>query len=318
MTATFHQLGPGITIIERGWLNCNQVVLCSGAENVLIDSGYGRHAAATLRHVASSLPVERKRVDRLINTHCHSDHMGGNAALRAAYGCRITIPVDEVKHVQPWTEQSCWSEMTGQYAEPFDFDDTISPGDRFDAGGQTWQAYAAPGHDMDALMFYACKSGVLITGDALWHSKHGGMGFVWPTSAGATESNAFIDAAFETLNQIEKLNPRIVIPGHGAPFDDVQMSIDGLRSRLKAFAASPEKNARHVVKVMLVFVLLDREQMNLRDLPAYLAGVPIYRDMNEKFLHLSYEELAARMTSELVKAGAILVANDVMRPTMRA
>lgn len=318
MTAIFHQLGPGITVIERGWLNCNQIVLCSETENVLIDSGYGRHAAATLQYVDSTLPVIRKRLDRLVNTHCHSDHMGGNSALKAHFACRITIPVDEVKHVLPWTAQSCWSETTGQYAEPFDFDDTISPGDRFDAGGHTWEAYAAPGHDMDALMFYTPGAGILITGDALWHARHGGMGFVWPDIDAATGRNAHIDAAFETLVQIEKLNPRLIIPGHGEPFDEVQLSIDGLRSRLNAFAANPEKNARHVVKVMLVFALLDREQMNLRDLPRYLAAVPIYRDMNEKFLFLTFEELATRITKELVTAGAIHITDGVMRPTMNA
>ena len=318
MTAIFHHLGAGITVVERGWLNCNQIVLCSETENILIDSGYGRHAAETLRHVKSALPAERNRVDRLINTHCHSDHMGGNAALKAHFDCRITIPVDEVKHVQPWTDQSCWSEMTGQYAAPFDFDDTISPGDTFEAGGLVWCAYSAPGHDMDALMFYAPVAGILITGDALWHSKHGGMGFVWPDIDAVTGRNAFIDAAFETLVQIEKLNPRRIIPGHGAPFDEVQLSIDSLRSRLNAFAANPEKNARHVVKVMLVFALLDREQMNLRDLPAHLAAVPIYREMNEKFLHLTYEALAVRMTAELTAAGAIEISDGVMRPTMKA
>lgn len=318
MTATFHQLGPDICVIERGWLNCNQVVLRSATENVLIDSGYGRHAAATLRYVDSILPADHKHLDRLINTHCHSDHMGGNAALKAQYGCRITIPVDEVKHVKPWTEQSCWSEMTDQYAEPFDFDDTISPGDTFEAGGLTWHAYAAPGHDMDALMFHSPESGVLITGDALWHIRHGGMGFVWPNINEESGRNAFIEAAFATLNQIEKLQPSRIIPGHGIPFEEVQMSIDGLRNRLKAFSDNPEKNARHVVKVMLVFALLDKGQMPICELPKYLSGVPIHRDMNQQFLGLTYDELAMRVTNELAASGAIHVIDGIMRPTMRA
>ena len=317
MTANFHQLGTGICVIERGWLNCNQVMLSSPTENVLIDSGYGRHATETLRHVESTLTGARKRLDRLINTHCHSDHMGGNAALKAHFGCRITIPIDEVKHVRPWTAQSCWSEMTDQYAEPFDFDDTISPGESFEAGGLTWQAYAAPGHDMDALMFHSVEAGVLITGDALWHIKHGGMGFVWPNVDAETGCNTFIGAALQTMDQIEKLNPRIVIPGHGAPFDEVQMSIDGLRSRLNAFTERPEKNARHVVKVMLVFALLDKGHMRLSDLPGYLAGVPIHREMNEQFLKLTYDDLATRVVNELGAAGAICVTDGVMHATMR-
>ena len=317
MTATLHQLAPGICVIERGWLNCNQILLSAPAENVLIDSGYGRHAAATLRHLDSAMPGGREKLDRLINTHCHSDHMGGNAALKTRYGCRITIPVDEVKHVRPWTEQSCWSERLDHFVEPFDFDDTIAPGDQFDAGGLSWTAYAAPGHDMDALMFHSDEAGVLITGDALWHIKHGGMGLVWPNIDDKTGRNAFIDASFRTLDHIEKLNPRIVIPGHGIPFDEVQLSIDGLRKRLNVFMDHPEKNARHVVKALLVFALLDKESMRVSDLPGYLGSVPIYRDLNAQFLRVTDEDLATRVVDELGATGAIHITGGAMRATMR-
>ena len=318
MTATMHQLAQGICVIERGWLNCNQVVLSSRKENVLIDSGYGRHATSTLHYVDSALPAERKQLHRLINTHCHSDHMGGNAAVKARYGCRTTIPAGEVKHLRPWTEQSCGAQMMDHYVEPFEFDDTIAPGDHFEAGGLDWVAYAAPGHDMDALMFHCDEAGVLITGDALWHIKHGGMGLVWPDVDAATGRNAFIDAALQTMGQIEKLNPRIVIPGHGAPFDEVQLSIDGVRSRLNAFADNPEKNARHVVKALLVFALLDKGHMRLTGLPDYLAGVPVYRDLNAKFLRMAAGDLATRVVDELTAAGAMSVADGAMRATMRA
>ena len=318
MTATLHQLLPGICVIERGWLNCNQIVLSMPAENVLIDSGYGRHAAATLRYVDSALASEHKNVDRLINTHCHSDHMGGNAALKLHYDCRITIPVGEVKHLYPWTAESCGSKMMDHYVEAFEFDDTIAPGDQFRAAGFDWVAHAAPGHDMDALMFYCDEARMLITGDALWHIKHGGMGLVWPHIDQASGRNANIDAALETLAQIEKLNPRIVIPGHGLPFNEVQHSIDGLRKRLDAFAAAPEKNARHVVKALFVFALLDKQQMLQSDLPDYLASVPIYRELNAQFLGLTVDDLATRIAAELTGAGAIHVTGGVMRATMRA
>ena len=318
MTATMHQLAQGISVIERGWLNCNQIVLSSRTENVLIDSGYGRHAVATLQYVDAALPSALSKLDRLINTHCHSDHMGGNAAVKGHYGCRTTIPVGEVKHLRPWTKHSCGAELMDHYVEPFAFDDTIAPGDHFFAGGFDWKAYAAPGHDMEALMFHCEETGVLITGDALWHIKHGGMGLVWPDVDAATGRNAFIDAALQTMEQIEKLNPRIVIPGHGAPFDDVQLSIDGVRSRLKVFAGNPEKNARHVVKALLVFALLDKKQMRLSELADYLASVPVYRDLNAQYLHMSFDALATRIVNELSAAGAISVSEGALMATMRA
>ncbi|MEO8103624.1 MAG: MBL fold metallo-hydrolase [Betaproteobacteria bacterium] len=313
MSAIFHRIAPDVTVIERGWLNCNQVVLASPDWNVLIDSGYGRHAAATIRHVAKAL--DDAPLHWLINTHCHSDHMGGNRALRAHYECRVTIPDGEVKHVVPWTEQSCWSAEMDQYAEEFEFDDTMAAGDIFQGGGLRWQAYAAPGHDMDALMLFADGPRILVTGDALWER---GMGFVWPEPVHATDPNPHIHAAEAALDSIEKLNPAIVVPGHGAPFSDVARSLADARGKLAAFEKDPVKNARHAAKSLFVFALLDKGEMNAADVPAYLESVPVYRRFREDFLGGTNDELAIRLLDELLKAGAVERAGGVVRATMRA
>ncbi|HEX9390209.1 MAG TPA: MBL fold metallo-hydrolase [Usitatibacteraceae bacterium] len=317
MPAIFHPLQPGVTVIERGWLNCNQIVLTASTGGVLIDSGYGRHATQTLAAVAQAL--NGAPLAQLINTHCHSDHMGGNRALRERYGCRVTIPAGEVRHIVPWTAQSCWSAQMDQYAEEFRFDDTIDAGDMFAGAGLQWEAIAAPGHDMDALMFWCAELRILITGDALWER---GMGFVFPGDSpgahGAIGSNVFIDAAFSTLDAIEALNPRLVIPGHGAPFGDVAAALSVARSRLKALAADPARNARNVVKGLFVFALLDKGSMPVDELPAYLARVPVYGELSERFLHLDFEALAEAMLSDLLKIGALRIDEGRMRPTMRA
>lgn len=310
--AVLHTLEANITVIERGWLNCNQIVLTSSNENVLIDSGYGTHAATTLSVVEESL--KGATVHRLINTHCHSDHMGGNRALRERYACRVTIPAGEVKHVVPWTAQSCWSEEMDQYVEQFEFDDTMIDGDTFRAGGVTWEAIAAPGHDMDALMFWCASKRILISGDALWER---GMGFVWPSNAG-NNSNSNIHEAFQTFSVVEALQPAIVIPGHGAPFSDVKASLAFNRAKLDALANDPQKAARNVAKSLFVFALLDKQQMPASALADYLSSVPTYRKLDDEFLHLGVDELAALMQRELIATGAVMLNDGVLRATMRA
>jgi glyoxylase-like metal-dependent hydrolase (beta-lactamase superfamily II) len=307
-----HTLSPAIKVIERGWLNCNQILLTSPNENVLIDSGYGRHAATTLSIVEKELGGAR--LHHLINTHCHSDHMGGNRALREKYRCRITIPAGEVKHVVPWTAQSCWSEEMDQYVEQFEFDSTIADGDTFNAGGVTWEAVAAPGHDMDALMFWCASKRILISGDALWER---GMGFVWPSNAGDAP-NSNIRTAFQTFDVIAALQPAMIIPGHGAPFSDVKRSLEFNRSKLTALANDPVKAARNVAKSLFVFALLDKQEMRASALPAYVAAVPTYRKLDEAFLHIGVDALADLMLRELLANGAVTMRDGVLRATMRA
>ena len=305
------RLPASVRPILRGWLNCNQVVLRARGDNVLIDSGYCTHREQTLERVAGPEGLDGEPLERLINTHCHSDHMGGNAAVAAALGCSVTIPAGEVKHVVPWTPQSVWMAQFDQKADPFHFDDTLAAGDRFEGGGFEWQVHAAPGHDMDALMFFEPRNRLLISGDALWEN---GMGFVWPQEG----ANPFIDAAHEALARIEALDPAVVIPGHGAPFADARGSVANVHGKLAAFARDPAKNARHVVKVMFVFALLDRQSMAVAEVADYLGRIACYRQLSERFLGLAPDALARWLLPDLQRAGAITIGDGVVRPTMPA
>lgn len=300
-----------VRVVVRGWLNCNQIVLLSPGDMVLIDSGYCTHREQTLELLAGPRGLDGQPLERLINTHCHADHVGGNAAVASVYGCRVTIPEGEVKHVVPWTPQSVWMAQFDQRADPFHFDDTLAPGDTFEGGGFEWEVHAAPGHDMDALMFFEPGSRILVSGDALWRD---GMGIVWPEQG----ANPFIEAAHSALSTIERLNPRVVVPGHGAPFGDAAGSIATVRSKLDAFARNPAKNARHVLKVLFVFALLDRGAMPVAEVAAYVARVPCYREMSDRFLGMDAGALADFMLSDLERAGAVRIANGNVVPTMPA
>ena len=312
MSADFHPIHHGVVVIERGWLNCNQILLTSEHENILIDSGYGRHAEATIDYVEQVL--QGKLLHRLINTHCHSDHMGGNRALREHYACRVTIPAGEVQHVVPWTAQSCWAEQMDQYAEEFQFDDVICAGDVVDGGNLPWRAVAAPGHDMGALMFWCESERILITGDALWER---GMGFVWPSAEGNAPSSN-IRAAFATFDVIEALNPATIIPGHGAPFSDVKSSLEFNRSKLSALARDPVKAARNVAKSLFVFSLLDKQTMPVSSLKSYVAKVPVFKQLDDAFLHMGLDAIAAMLKTELLAAGAVVLRGGELSATMRA
>ena len=83
------RLPVSMRVFERGWLSANNILFIGRRETTLVDSGYVTHAPQTLALVRHALG--NRGLNRIVNTHLHSDHCGGNAALQAAFGCRIAI-----------------------------------------------------------------------------------------------------------------------------------------------------------------------------------------------------------------------------------
>ncbi|MCX7140211.1 MAG: MBL fold metallo-hydrolase [Proteobacteria bacterium] len=286
-----------IRVLERGWLSSNNILIDDGGACTLIDSGYHVHAEQTLlllQHALNGRPLTR-----LINTHCHSDHMGGNAAVQRAHGCRTSVPVGEAPAILAWDEQAMMLSYTGQNAERFGFDDTIAPGDRLQLGGLEWEVMAAPGHDRHALMFYALAARILISGDALWEN---GFGLIFQELFG--QPGGFADTR-ATLEAISRLQIDTVIPGHGAPFGKVDRSLATAFQRLDAYEREPAKLARHALKVMLSFSLMIHGRIALAELPQFLADRAIYGHVNLRFLRLSDGELSEYLVRDLERAGAL-------------
>jgi hypothetical protein len=88
------------------------------------------------------------------------------------------------------------------------------------------------------------------------------------------------------------------------------------RSRLAAFANDPRRTARHMMKVMFVFSMLHRGGIDLVQADAYVARVPCYRDLDERFLGEGIDGLGTRLVRELAKAGAMRIEGGFARPVM--
>lgn len=297
-TMTSFRFPAQMHVFVRDWLSANHVVLRSADGSVVVDTGYVKHVPLTLALVASRMGLDGAPLARVVNTHCHSDHMGGNAALKRAYGCAIAIPRAEAEAIAAWDERALLLGYAGQDAERFAPDEWIEPGSTHVWGELEWRALAAPGHDMGALVFYNPEHRLLISGDALWEN---GYGFVMPPELDATA----LPAARATLDAIAHLDVDCVIPGHGEPFRDVDAALERAYRRTTTWEQDPPRMARHALKVVLAFDLLVRERMSLASLPAFVEKTPLFRDFNARFFRKSPAELAEELVADLERAGAV-------------
>ena len=300
-------LPASLLVLERGWLSSNNIVCLEGDEAALIDSGYVTHAAQTVALLENAL--DGRRLTRLLNTHSHSDHIGGNAAVTQAFGCQVIVPVGIDATIAEWDEEALLLSPLGQSAARFRHDKTIAGGDEVELGGLNWHSISVPGHDMDALAFHNAERRILISGDALWRD---GFGVVFSELLGHPDDAGGLKATRETLDRLARLSIDVVIPGHGAPFVEVEDAFVRAYQRLAAFEQSIERLARHALKVMLAFAMLERRQLPRHELPAFLSSLSFCQSVNSRYLDYDNEALAQWLASDLIRTGTLTEVGGVL------
>ncbi|MAE50475.1 MAG: hydroxyacylglutathione hydrolase [Micavibrio sp.] len=108
----------------------------------VVDPG---EAAPVIQHLEDQVLI----LDLIINTHHHSDHIGGNARLREKYDCKIAAPRKEADKIG-------------------NVDILLDEDHIFDFGSEKAEIIETPGHTLGAICLYYPESGVIFTGDTLF------------------------------------------------------------------------------------------------------------------------------------------------------
>jgi glyoxylase-like metal-dependent hydrolase (beta-lactamase superfamily II) len=219
----------------------------------------------------------------------------------------IQIPAGEADAVRTWDVERLSYRATAQRCPRFSFDRVLRAGDVLELGGRPWQVMTAAGHDPHMLMLYEQDQRILVSADALW--EHG-FGAIFPE----IEGESGFGEQRQALDLIDRLQPRLVIPGHGSPFREVGAALQRAYRRLDALSSSPERNARHVLKVLVKFWLLQVGQAPIRRLVRHFSRARYARIVHQRyFADLSFDQMIGRTAHELCAAGAAALDGSSVR-----
>lgn len=298
------KLPASMHLLERGWLSSNNIVFLGKDRTAIVDTGYCTHENQTLLLVRQLL--KGRTLDVIYNTHLHSDHCGGNAILQKNFPkVRTVVPAAEFNRVQHWERTQLMFDATGQRCERFRADEGLRDGDKIMLGDLEWLALCAPGHHPYSFVLFCEKHGLLISADALWEK---GFGVVFPALDGISgfrETRA-------TLQMIEMLDVRLVIPGHGKPFTGVKKAIEVAHARIDYLEGDPLRNAQNGIKVLLKFLLMERQRIKLSEVPKLLSSIPLVKSANQRHMNFGQIHLAHWAITQLRRAGALDVQDNYL------
>ena len=107
------------------------------------------------------------RISQIWNTHWHGDHTGGNAAIKAATGCRVTGPAAEADRIPT-------------------LDRRVGEGDMVALGAVEARVLEVPAHTAGHIAYHLSDESVVFVGDTLFAM---GCGRLFEGSAGQMYAN---------------------------------------------------------------------------------------------------------------------------------
>ncbi len=297
-------LASDIVWVERDFPNANFLLLL-GDEPTLVDTGFVSHARATTALAAEHTP----RVSRVVNTHWHSDHVGGNASLQGAGAQILGSAVDgaALDRVDPGC---CLAQYLDQPVPPYSIDRALVDGERVRLGEREWQVLEIPGHTPGHLAFWEPADRLLAVGDALSSYDVGWVNVMHHGGAG-------IDDSLASLRRLRELDARVVLPGHGPLLTEAAGGIDKAIARMERQRADLDAAVGYGARRILAFALMIRGGIRVDALGDYLAEREWARDA-AAVLDQQVDVFARELVDSMVSSGALVVADGTVRPGQAA
>lgn len=189
-------------ILRVGPLQCNCSIVGDETtrDAMVIDPG------DDIEDVLSIVSKHKLKVQQIVITHAHIDHVGGAMKIRAATGAPILLNQNDHALLKMLDVQASWIGM----ADPgrVEIDLSVMNGDQVKAGPITAQVLHTPGHTEGSICLYFQDEKRLIAGDTLF------AGSIGRTDLPGGSFEKIIRSLREKVLALP--DDTIVIPGHGS------------------------------------------------------------------------------------------------------
>lgn len=178
-------------------LETNTYLVLNGERAFVVDPG------ADADKILAAAEAEGAKIEWVLLTHAHFDHIGGVAELQRA-GAQVVLHRDDLGIVSSFKNLAFYA---GVKVEKFLPDVTVSGGETLDVAGVKVRVIHTPGHTAGGVCYVA--DDVIFTGDTLFELSYGRTDF--PTGSFKELKNSVLNKLFVLPGDYR------LLPGHGAP-----------------------------------------------------------------------------------------------------
>jgi hydroxyacylglutathione hydrolase len=280
---------------QRPYPSAN-TLLIEDEKPVLIDSGYGRDVPTLLRWLQRG-PVAPEQFWLLINTHYHSDHVGGNAYLQSHFQIQIAAHRWEGQLINNHDPEAWSTRFLRQHVDPYHVDRLLEDGDELVTGKHMLRVMHTPGHTLGHISFYLPEDKLLICGDAVHNDD---VAWINPFR----EGTGALQRAMESLERLSQLDIRLAVSGHGAVITQPQEAFERALKRYEQWLHDPEKVGWHACKRIFAYALMLQNGMPRDKVSDYLLSSPWYSDYCRFVFHTELEPFIPVLLKEMLRSGA--------------
>lgn len=223
-------------LTDRVWLLGNpffSVYLVKGDDfSALIETGISATAGLILDQL-KGLGIDLSKINLLIATHAHADHLAGGPVLKknlpnlsVASGLKTKLLLDKKKVREQFkkddaSESARMIELGGVDGPVAEYEDlegmidrVVEPGEIIDLGGIRLEAMEAPGHAVGGLVFWEPEERIIFCSDSL--------GFILPPDKFCANYYVGLDEYLKSYDKLTGLDPAWVCPGHCGAYNGAE------------------------------------------------------------------------------------------------
>lgn len=236
---------------------------------VVIDTGSTRRYGEQMRQAIAK--VTPKPIIKVFNTHHHPDHFLGNQAFKDVPILALPATIAGEQAEGDAFANNVYR-MAGDWAlgtEPFPANQAVQPG-HMTVGGHDLEIIGWGGHTAADMVIFDHTTGVLFAADLVFYNR------------AATTPHAVLASWFASLDRIQKIPFKVMVPGHGLPVMDAR-AIEQTRSYLSWLDRTLRDAARNGAEMTEVLA---------RPIPAEFSGIALVAsEYSRSIAHLyrSYE-----------------------------